>query len=116
MICPKCKSGNVSVIDSRPQESGHRRRRYRRNNCDRRFYTIETYAEEVRRHTEQIVDYIINDAGELDYRDNHGELIRRRECQERKAGANDAESWSYCGKTGYNVDPDDYCSRARKVK
>ena len=116
MICPKCKSGDVSVIDSRPQESGHRRRRYRCNNCDRRFSTIETYAEEVQRHTEQIVDYIINDSGELDYCDNHGELIRCKQCQKWNAGADTRGEWSYCGKTSYNVDPDDYCSRAEKIK
>ena len=116
MICPKCKSGNVSVVDSRPQESGHRRRRYRCNSCGRRFSTIETYADEVQRHTEQIVDYIINDAGELDYCDNHGELIRCRECREWNVGENDAEDWSYCGYTTRNVQPDDYCSRARKIQ
>ena len=116
MICPKCKSGNVSVIDSRPQESGHRRRRYRCNNCDRRFSTIETYAEEVQRHTEQIVDYIINDSGELDYCDNHGELIRCRECQRWDVGESDTESWSRCQRSKLDVTPDDYCSRPLKIQ
>lgn len=46
MYCPKCKSENIGIIDSRsnfvrPLFENYRRRRYKCNNCGNRFSSIE---------------------------------------------------------------------------
>ena len=41
MLCPYCKSGETSVIDSRPSEDGTVIRRRRTCNCGERFTTFE---------------------------------------------------------------------------
>tara|TARA_Y100000741_G_scaffold288444_1_gene228424 strand:- start:173 stop:631 length:459 start_codon:yes stop_codon:yes gene_type:complete len=41
MICPICKKGDTSVIDSRPTEDGTTIRRRRLCNCGERFTTFE---------------------------------------------------------------------------
>lgn len=42
MVCEKCKSENVYVVDTR-QKKNCRRRRYKCKNCGNRFNTIEGY-------------------------------------------------------------------------
>lgn len=54
MICDQCGRDSMIVLDSRPMESG-RRRRYRCLNCERRITTYELPADrlaEVRRRAE----------------------------------------------------------------
>ena len=41
MICPFCKKGETSVVDSRPTEDGTSIRRRRLCNCGERFTTFE---------------------------------------------------------------------------
>ena len=41
MICPFCKKGDTSVVDSRPTEDGSAIRRRRLCNCGERFTTFE---------------------------------------------------------------------------
>ena len=41
MICPICKKGETSVVDSRPTEDGTAIRRRRLCNCGERFTTFE---------------------------------------------------------------------------
>ena len=41
MLCPFCKTGETSVIDSRPTEDGAVIRRRRTCNCGERFTTFE---------------------------------------------------------------------------
>ena len=41
MICPTCKKGETSVVDSRPAEDGTSIRRRRLCNCGERFTTFE---------------------------------------------------------------------------
>ena len=41
MICPFCKKGETSVVDSRPAEDGTSIRRRRLCNCGERFTTFE---------------------------------------------------------------------------
>ena len=41
MICPLCKKGETSVVDSRPTEDGTSIRRRRLCNCGERFTTFE---------------------------------------------------------------------------
>jgi len=41
MICPKCKKGETSVVDSRPTEDGTTIRRRRLCTCSERFTTFE---------------------------------------------------------------------------
>ena len=41
MICPFCKKGDTSVVDSRPTEDGSTIRRRRLCNCGERFTTFE---------------------------------------------------------------------------
>ena len=41
MICPSCKKGETSVVDSRPTEDGTSIRRRRLCNCGERFTTFE---------------------------------------------------------------------------
>ena len=41
MICPICKKGETSVVDSRPAEDGTSIRRRRLCNCGERFTTFE---------------------------------------------------------------------------
>ena len=41
MLCPFCKTGETSVIDSRPTEDGTAIRRRRTCNCGERFTTFE---------------------------------------------------------------------------
>ena len=41
MICPLCKKGETSVVDSRPAEDGTSIRRRRLCNCGERFTTFE---------------------------------------------------------------------------
>ena len=41
MICPHCKKGETSVVDSRPTEDGTAIRRRRTCNCGERFTTFE---------------------------------------------------------------------------
>ena len=41
MLCPFCKTGETSVIDSRPTEDGAAIRRRRTCNCGERFTTFE---------------------------------------------------------------------------
>lgn len=45
MMCPVCNSENIGCVDSRPME-GHRRRRYKCLNCNRRWNTVEITEEE----------------------------------------------------------------------
>lgn len=40
MVCPFCNSENTGIVDSK-QQSGLRRRRYKCNNCNKRFTTHE---------------------------------------------------------------------------
>ena len=42
MICPLCKKGETSVVDSRPAEDGTSIRRRRLCNCGERFTTFES--------------------------------------------------------------------------
>lgn len=42
MVCDKCKSENVLVIDTRDHKT-FRRRRYKCNDCGGRFSTLEGY-------------------------------------------------------------------------
>ena len=41
MLCPFCKTGDTSVVDSRPTEDGNAIRRRRTCNCGERFTTFE---------------------------------------------------------------------------
>ena len=41
MLCPFCKTGDTSVVDSRPTEDGTAIRRRRTCNCGERFTTFE---------------------------------------------------------------------------
>ena len=41
MLCPFCKTGDTSVVDSRPTEDGTAIRRRRMCNCGERFTTFE---------------------------------------------------------------------------
>ena len=41
MLCPFCKTGDTSVVDSRPAEDGTAIRRRRTCNCGERFTTFE---------------------------------------------------------------------------
>ena len=41
MLCPFCKTGDTSVVDSRPTEDGTAIRRRRTCNCGKRFTTFE---------------------------------------------------------------------------
>ena len=41
MLCPFCKSGDTSVVDSRPAEDGTAIRRRRTCGCGERFTTFE---------------------------------------------------------------------------
>ena len=41
MLCPTCKKGDTSVVDSRPTEDGTTIRRRRLCNCGERFTTFE---------------------------------------------------------------------------
>ena len=41
MLCPFCKTGETSVVDSRPSEDGAVIRRRRTCNCGQRFTTFE---------------------------------------------------------------------------
>ncbi len=41
MLCPYCKTGDTSVLDSRPTEDGTAIRRRRTCNCGERFTTFE---------------------------------------------------------------------------
>ena len=41
MICPFCKKGETSVVDSRPTEDGTSIRRRRLCSCNERFTTFE---------------------------------------------------------------------------
>ena len=41
MLCPFCKTGDTSVVDSRPTEDGTAIRRRRSCNCGKRFTTFE---------------------------------------------------------------------------
>ena len=41
MICPICKKGETSVVDSRPTEDGNAIRRRRQCMCGERFTTFE---------------------------------------------------------------------------
>ena len=41
MLCPFCKTGDTSVVDSRPTEDGTSIRRRRTCNCGERFTTFE---------------------------------------------------------------------------
>jgi len=41
MLCPFCKTGDTSVVDSRPTEDGAAIRRRRTCNCGQRFTTFE---------------------------------------------------------------------------
>ena len=41
MICPFCKKGETSVVDSRPAEDGTSIRRRRLCECNERFTTFE---------------------------------------------------------------------------
>ena len=41
MICPFCKTGDTSVVDSRPTEDGTAIRRRRTCGCGERFTTFE---------------------------------------------------------------------------
>ena len=41
MLCPHCKTGDTSVLDSRPTEDGTAIRRRRTCNCGKRFTTFE---------------------------------------------------------------------------
>ena len=41
MICPYCKTGDTSVVDSRPAEDGNAIRRRRTCSCGERFTTFE---------------------------------------------------------------------------
>lgn len=57
MICPKCGSGELSIVDTRPRRGIVRRRR-RCIWCDHRFTTVElpydTYKEDKRKMLERI--------------------------------------------------------------
>ena len=41
MLCPYCKTGDTSVVDSRPTEDGTAIRRRRTCSCGERFTTFE---------------------------------------------------------------------------
>ena len=41
IICIYCKSDKVGVIDSRPKSGGKRLRRYKCEDCEKRFNTVE---------------------------------------------------------------------------
>ena len=41
MLCPFCRTGDTSVVDSRPTEDGTAIRRRRTCNCGKRFTTFE---------------------------------------------------------------------------
>ena len=41
MLCPFCKTGDTSVVDSRPTEDGTAIRRRRTCSCGERFTTFE---------------------------------------------------------------------------
>lgn len=53
MRCPECGSDKCYCIDSRPTDSGRRRRRYECRDCNGRFTTKELY------------DFDVEDTGRL---------------------------------------------------
>lgn len=53
MICPKCKSDQLNVIDSRPTEN-HTRRRRQCVICGARVSTVEISAEEYKKMTQRL--------------------------------------------------------------
>ena len=66
-----------------------------------------------KRHVEEIVEYLVSDDGDYQYFDNHGSLIRCKDCKYYDNWMDDkicVRLGSYHG----NSNPDDYCSYAER--
>lgn len=59
-------------------------------------------------HIEMIIDYI-TDGADFQYNDNHGVLVRCKDCKLRRK-----EPYSYCAYFGRGVYDKDYCSHGEK--
>lgn len=55
ITCPACASGNVYVVETRPQNRGTRRRRYECKECGGRFNTTEGLTRDADKMTAQAV-------------------------------------------------------------
>lgn len=64
------------------------------------------------KHVEMIIDYIVTDAPDYEYNDNHGMLIRCKDCKHRQRGNIENEHW--CMMLGKIISMDFYCGFAKK--